>query len=85
MEALLLVVLAGFAVLFLFLSKDYGVTAALFPRVVASASFVFIALDVLWKYFAVARAAQNRRQRRPRRRITEVGLRRWRCKRVTSD
>jgi hypothetical protein len=55
LEAILLVVLAGFAVLFLFLSKDYGVTAALFPRVVASASLVFIALDILWKYFAAAK------------------------------
>ncbi len=55
MEAILQVVLAGFAVLFLFLSKDYGVTAALFPRVVASASLVFIALDILWKYFAAAK------------------------------
>jgi hypothetical protein len=56
LEAILLVVLAGFTVLFLFLSKDYGVTAALFPRVVASASLVFIALDILWKYFAAAKS-----------------------------
>ena len=56
MEAILLVVLAGFAVLFLFLSKDYGATAALFPRVVASASLIFIALDILWKYLAVAKS-----------------------------
>ena len=55
MEALLLVVLAGFSALFLFVTKDYGGTAALFPRVVASASLVFIALDILWKYFAVAK------------------------------
>ena len=55
MEALLLVVLAGFSALFLFITKDYGATAALFPRVVASASLAFIALDILWKYFVVAK------------------------------
>lgn len=55
MEALLLVVLAGFSAVFLFISKDYGATAALFPRVVASASLVFIALDILWKYVVVGK------------------------------
>jgi len=55
-EALLLVVLAGFSVLFLFIAKDYGATAALFPRVVASASLVFLALDFLCKYFVVGKA-----------------------------
>ena len=76
MEAILLVVLAGFAVLFLFLSKDYGVTAALFPRVVASASLVFIALDILWKYFAAAKGgAEKAGQEHARQRAAEEGHR----------
>jgi hypothetical protein len=56
LEALLLVVLAGFSALFLFITKDYGATAALFPRVVASASLIFIAVDILWKYFVIEKA-----------------------------
>lgn len=55
LETLLLVVLAGFSALFLVLTKDYGATAALFPRVVASASLVFLALDILWKYFVAGK------------------------------
>ena len=42
LEILLLAVLGGFAVVFLFLSKDYNPTAALFPRYVAIASLVFL-------------------------------------------
>lgn len=51
MEAFLFAILAGFSALFLLVTKDYGATAALFPRVVASVSLVFIALDILWNYF----------------------------------
>ena len=47
LESLLLFILAGFAVLFLWVTRDYGATAALFPRVVAIASLGFIALDLL--------------------------------------
>ena len=65
MEALLLVVLAGFAALFLFLTKDYGTTAALFPRVVASASLVFVALDILWKYFVVEKGGAKPKTKAP--------------------
>jgi hypothetical protein len=46
LEGLLLFILAGFAVSFLWMTKDYGATAALFPRVVAIASLGFIALDL---------------------------------------
>jgi sterol desaturase/sphingolipid hydroxylase (fatty acid hydroxylase superfamily) len=46
--------LAGFSGLFLLLSKDYGTTAALFPRVIASVSLAFIILDVLWEYFSAS-------------------------------
>ncbi len=43
LENLLLVVLGGFTAVFLFLSKDYSSTAALFPRIIAIASLVFLA------------------------------------------
>ena len=43
LEALLLTVLGGFAAIFLFLSKDYNATAALFPRLIAIASLLFLA------------------------------------------
>ncbi|MGE5218949.1 MAG: tripartite tricarboxylate transporter TctB family protein [Chloroflexota bacterium] len=55
LETLLLAVLAGFSALFLFLTKDYGATAALFPRVVASATLAFLALDLLWQYLVVGK------------------------------
>ena len=50
LEGLLLVILAGFAVLFLLVTKDYGATAALFPRVVAAATLAFLAFDLGWQY-----------------------------------
>jgi hypothetical protein len=55
LEALLLAVLAGFSGLFLFIAKDYGTTAALFPQVVASVSLLFLALDSFWKYLFVGK------------------------------
>ena len=51
LEAFLLAVLVGFSGLLLLISKDYGTTAALFPRVIASASLAFIFLDIGWGYF----------------------------------
>lgn len=51
LEGLLLVILAGFAALFLLVTKDYGTTAALFPRVVAAATLAFLAFDLGWQYF----------------------------------
>ena len=51
LEGLLFTLLAGFAVLFLLVTKDYGATAALFPQVVASFSLAFIALDLFWQFF----------------------------------
>ena len=51
LEGLLLVILAGFAILFLLVTKDYGATAALFPRVVAAATLAFLAFDLGWQYF----------------------------------
>lgn len=47
----MLVILAGFAVLFLLVTKDYGATAAFFPRVVAAATLAFLAFDLGWQYF----------------------------------
>jgi hypothetical protein len=44
LELLLLVILGGFALTFLFLSRDYNPTAALFPRFIAFASLVFLGL-----------------------------------------
>jgi len=49
--------LAGFAVLFLFVTKDYGATAALFPRVVASVSLAFIVLDLFSEFFRSGKKA----------------------------
>ncbi|HWP24669.1 MAG TPA: tripartite tricarboxylate transporter TctB family protein [Candidatus Binatia bacterium] len=54
LETLLLLVLSGFAGLFLLATKDYGSTAALFPRVIASATLVLIALDLLYDYLLAA-------------------------------
>lgn len=56
LETFLLAVLAGFSALFLLISKDYGTTAALFPRVIASASLVFIILDIGWEYASARQA-----------------------------
>ena len=47
LEILLLTVLGGFAALFLFLSRDYNSTAALFPKYIAIASLLFLAL-IVW-------------------------------------
>lgn len=44
LEALLLVILGGFAVAFIVLSKDYGATAALFPRWVAAVAVLALLL-----------------------------------------
>src|SRR5438477_12858787 len=45
LEVLLLAILAGFALTFLFLSRNYNATAALFPRLIAAASLVFLVLN----------------------------------------
>lgn len=50
LEILLLFILTGFAVLFLWVTKDYGATAALFPRVVAVISLGFVALDLVGQF-----------------------------------
>jgi hypothetical protein len=44
LEALLLILLGGFAVAFIVLSKDYGATAALFPRWVAAVAVLALLL-----------------------------------------
>ena len=56
-ETFLLAILAGFSALFLLISKDYGATAALFPRVIASASLAFIILDIGWEYMFAKQAS----------------------------
>ncbi len=43
-EILLLAILGAFAVTFLFLTRDYDTTAALFPRIIAIASLLFLVL-----------------------------------------
>jgi Tripartite tricarboxylate transporter TctB family len=45
LEGLLLAILGGFAVTFLFLSREYNSTAALFPRLIAVASLLFLVLS----------------------------------------
>jgi len=65
LEALLLLILAGFSTLFLLFTKDYGATAALFPRVVASASLVLIALDTLWNYLGVRKSRAEPEDKSP--------------------
>jgi len=62
LEGLLLVILAGFAVLFLLVTKDYGATAALFPRVVAAATLAFLAFDLGWQYFLAKKKSAPVRQ-----------------------
>jgi hypothetical protein len=47
LEVLLLTILGGFSALFLFLSKDYNPTAALFPQAIAVATLIFLALLVI--------------------------------------
>ena len=42
LEVVLLAILGGFSALFLFLTKDYNPTAALFPRIIAVASLLFL-------------------------------------------
>lgn len=59
LETFLLAILASFCALFLWVSRDYGTTAALFPRVIASASLVFVLLDIGWEHI-FARAAQDK-------------------------
>lgn len=44
--------MVGFALLFLFVTKDYGATAALFPRVVALFCLAFISLDIFSLYLS---------------------------------
>jgi hypothetical protein len=61
LEILLLIVLGGFAAVFLFLSKDYNPTAALFPQYIAIASLLFLALII--------------GGRRPISEVQEIGLR----------
>jgi hypothetical protein len=55
LETFLLLALAGFCGLFLLASKDYGATAALFPRVIATAALAFIALDVVYGSLVAAK------------------------------
>lgn len=47
LEVLLLTILGGFTAIFLFLSKDYNPTAALFPRAVAVATLLFLVVLVI--------------------------------------
>ena len=42
LEILLLAILGGFTAVFLFLTKDYNPTAALFPRIIAVVSLLFL-------------------------------------------
>jgi Tripartite tricarboxylate transporter TctB family len=46
LEVLLFVILGGFAATFLFLSREYNSTAALFPKSIAIASLVFLAAGI---------------------------------------
>jgi len=46
LEVLLLAILGSFALTFLFLSRDYNATAALFPRLIAVAALVFLAAGI---------------------------------------
>lgn len=59
LETFLLLVLAGFAGLFLLATKDYGATAALFPRLIASATLGLIALDVVCVHLFAAKKARK--------------------------
>ena len=45
LEGLLLAILGGFALTFLFLSREYNSTAALFPRLIAVAFLLFLVLS----------------------------------------
>jgi tripartite tricarboxylate transporter TctB family protein len=65
LEVLLLAALAGFSGLFLVVTKDYGATAALFPRVIASASLAFIALDIAWGYLLAGKEHSKRQTKAP--------------------
>ena len=47
LETFLLTVLGGFTAAFLFLTKDYNPTAALFPRLIAIASLLFLTVLVV--------------------------------------
>lgn len=51
LETFLLLVLTAFAGSFLMATREYGATAALFPRVIASATLALIALDVAMHSF----------------------------------
>ena len=46
LEVLLFAILGGFAATFLFLSREYNSTAALFPKLIAIASLVFLAAGI---------------------------------------
>jgi len=46
LEVLLIAILGGFAATFLLLSRDYNATAALFPKLIAVASLIFLAAGI---------------------------------------
>ena len=47
LEILLLAILGGFVAIFLFLSREYNPTAALFPQWIAIASLLFLAVLII--------------------------------------
>jgi tripartite tricarboxylate transporter TctB family protein len=52
LEVLLFVILGGFAATFLFLSREYNSTAALFPKLIAIASLLFLAGGIVSQKFS---------------------------------
>jgi hypothetical protein len=56
LEVLLFAILGGFAVTFLFLSREYNSTAALFPKLIAIASLVFLAAGIATRKFSNSRS-----------------------------
>ena len=59
LERLLLALLGGFAAIFLFLSRGYNPTAALFPQVIAIASLVFLAALVIRTFIGTNRVSET--------------------------
>ena len=66
-EVLLIAILGGFAATCLFLSREYNPTAALFPRVIAVASLLFLVLNVIggWRELRDGGLFRLRRDRPP--------------------
>ena len=68
LELVLLAILGGFALTFLVLSREYSSTAALFPRLIAVASLLFLVLGRMGR-------TQGIEGRRPISPHGEIGLR----------